>query len=417
LLYRILIGLVLGIVLGLMVGERILWIAPLGDLFIRLLRMIILPIIFSTLIVGASSVSPATLGRVGIRVMIFYTLSSFVAISVGLLMGAIFRPSVELSGLVSAESAAGRASEAPPLTQTLLEIVPLSIARAIVNETILAVIFFALIFGLALSYLRLSDNPQIKASADTVYNFFDGVAQTMMLIIKGIMQYAPIGVFALVSVVFATNGPRVIGSLGILTIACFSAYAFLIVIFYFGLIRLYGGLSIRTFVGYVKEPFITGFVTRSSSGTLPVTMEAARKMGIPKDVYSFSLPLGATINMDGTAVYQGVCVTFIALSVWGHGFDAGQLGVILLTATLATIGTAGVPGAGALMLLMVLESIGLPVQTGTMVAAVYAMILGIDAILDMGRTAINVIGDLVYTICVCKRMKTLDISKWYRQKA
>ena len=414
LLYRILAGLVLGVILGMAFGEKILWIAPFGDLFIRLLRMIMLPIIFSTLIVGASSVSPANLGKVGIRIMIFYTFSSFIAVAIGLISGAIFRPSVELSGN-AVESAVGRAAEVPAMSQILLDIIPPSIARAIVNETILAVIFFALVFGLALSYLRISKNEQIKESADIVFKFFDGIAHIMMLVIKGIMQYAPIGVLALVSVVFATNGSRVIGSLGIVTVACFTAYGLQVIVFYFILIKLYAGLSIKRFIGYAKEPFITGFVTRSSNGTLPVTMEAAKNMGIPKDVYSFALPLGATINMDGTAVYQGVCVTFIALSVWGQGFNPSQIGIIMLTATLATIGTAGVPGAGALMLLMVLDSVGLPVQAGTIVAGAYAMIIGIDALLDMGRTAINVTGDLVCTSVVTKRLGMLDMSKWAKK--
>jgi Na+/H+-dicarboxylate symporter len=189
-------------------------------------------------------------------------------------------------------------------------------------------------------------------------------------------------------------------------------YAVHIIVVYFGMVKFYAKLPIRRYFRDAKEPFITAFVTRSSNGTLPVTMESAENLGVSKDIYSFSLPLGATVNMDGTAIYQGVCATFIALSVWGHGFNLEQMGIIVVTATLASIGTAGVPGAGAIMLLLVLDSVGLPVTAGSPVAGAYAMILGIDALLDMGRTALNVTGDLSCTTIVASRMKELDMKKW-----
>jgi Na+/H+-dicarboxylate symporter len=409
LLYRILIGLVLGVILGLVFKDKILWIAPLGDLFVRLLKMIMMPIILSTLIVGASSVSPANLGKVSVRVIIFYLLTSAVAVSIGLLMGVFFRPMAELSEVAEA---VGREVDAPSITQILLNIVPTSVAQVVVNESILAVIFFALLFGIGISYLRVSPNERIKKGGELLYTFFDGIAEVMMLVIKGIMQYAPIGVLALVSVVFASNGPKVIGSLGVVTAACFIGYALHIILVYGGLVKFYAGLSLKRYFKDAKHPFITAFVTRSSNGTLPVSMEAAHNLGIPKDIYSFSLPLGATLNMDGTAIYQGVCAVFIALSVWGRSFTFSEMGIIVVTATLASIGTAGVPGAGAIMLLLVLDAVGLPVISGSPVAGAYAMILGIDALLDMGRTALNVTGDLSCTTVVAKKMGKIDLTKW-----
>jgi Na+/H+-dicarboxylate symporter len=265
---------------------------------------------------------------------------------------------------------------------------------------------------LPFSFLRVSGDERKEHAASVLYNFFDGVAEVMMLIIKGIMQYAPFGVLSLVAVVFATNGPKVVGSLGIVTAACFVGYALHIILVYLGMVKLLAKLPIRRYFRDAKDPFITAFVTRSSNGTLPVTMEAAENLGIPKDIYSFSLPLGATVNMDGTAIYQGVCATFIALSVLGHGFSISQMGLIVITATLASIGTAGVPGAGAIMLLLVLDSVGLSVTSGSVVAGAYAMILGIDALLDMGRTALNVTGDLACTTIVAKSMNELDMKKW-----
>ena len=418
LLYRILIGLVLGAILGIVLANALdadglqkvlLWTNFFGNIFVRLLNMIMLPIIISTLIVGASSVSPAQLGKVGIRVIIFYLVTSAVAVAIGLVMGSIFRPHAVLSGFAET---AGREATHTSMFDILLNIIPTNIFASIVNVTVLPIIFFALVFGLALSYLKISPDQRIKHAAESVYNFFDGVAEAIMKVIKGIMQYAPIGVFCLIFGVFATNGPRVVGALGMVTAACFIGYAIHVVLVYFGLLKTYGGLGVKRFVRDGKDPFITAFVTRSSNGTLPVTMEAAENLGVRKDVYSFSLPLGATINMDGTAIYLGVASIFVALSVWGHSFTMAQFGVIVVTATLASIGTAGVPGAGAIMLLMVLETVGLPVTAGTAVAGAYAMILGIDALLDMGRTALNVTGDLVCTTVISKKMGMLDENKW-----
>jgi Na+/H+-dicarboxylate symporter len=284
--------------------------------------------------------------------------------------------------------------------------------QVVVNESILSVIFFALIFGIGISYLRISTDERLKKAGETLYRFFDGIAEVMMMIIKGIMQYAPFGVLALVSSVFATNGPKAIGSLGVVTLACFFGYALHIIVVYLGLVRFYGGMNIRRYFKEAKHPFITAFVTRSSNGTLPITMQAASNLGVPKEIYSFSLPLGATINMDGTAIYEGVCAVFIALSVWGRTFTLPEMGIIVVTATLASIGTAGVPGAGAIMLLLVLDSVGLPVTAGSPVAGAYAMIVGIDALLDMGRSALNVTGDLACTTIVTKRLKSLDMSNW-----
>jgi Na+/H+-dicarboxylate symporter len=419
LLYRILIGLVLGAIFGLVIanalsGENLqkvlVWTTFFGNIFVRLLNMIMLPIIISTLIVGASSVSPANLGKVGIRIIIFYLVTSAVAVVIGLLMGSAFRPSAELARLAS--DAPARDIAPTSITDILLNIIPTNIFASIVNVTILPIIFFALVFGLALSYLKIHSDQRIKSAAETVFNFFDGVAEAIMKVIKGIMEYAPIGVFALVAGVFATNGPRVIGALGVVTAACFVGYAIHVIVVYFGLLKFYGGLGVKRFIRDGKDPFFTAFVTRSSNGTLPVTMEAAENMGLKRDVYSFSLPLGATINMDGTAIYQGVCTIFIALTVWGHSFTIGQMGTIVLVATLASIGTAGVPGAGAIMLLMVLDAVGLRVTAGSTIAGAYAMILGIDALLDMGRTALNVTGDLVCTTVVSKKMGMLDMNKW-----
>jgi len=410
LLLRILIGLVLGGIVGLVAGESILWVAPFGSLFVRLLKMIVMPVILTTLVVGAASISPAELGKVGIKIVIYYLVTSAFAVAVGLLMGNVFKPGLGLD-LSNIGEAAGKAIQKPSLVDTLLNIIPTNPFSALSGGAVLPTIFFAIIFGIGISYLKISKEERLKKAGDILFNVFDGAAEVMYLIVRWVLQYAPIGVFALIAVVFAKQGPKVVGPLGTVTLACFLGYILHTVVVYGGLLTL-SGLSFFKFLSGAKEAMITAFVTRSSSGTLPVTMKCAEEnLGVPKQVYSFTLPLGATINMDGTAIYQGVCVLFIAFAV-GMPLDLTQQLTVILTAVLASIGTAGVPGAGAIMLLMVLQSVGLSMDEGSAVAAAYAMILGIDAILDMGRTCINVTGDLAGTTIVAKTEKLLNMSKW-----
>ncbi len=410
LLIRILIGLVAGAIVGIMAGESILWVSPFGDLFVRLLKMIVMPVILTTLVVGAASISPAELGKVGIKIVLFYLFTSALAVAVGLIMGNVFKPGLGLD-LGSIGEAAGRVLEKPSLSETVLNIVPTNPFAALSNGDVLPIIFFAIMFGIGLSYLKISGNERIRNAAETVYNIFDGAAEVMYIVVRWVLQYAPIGVFALLAVVFAKQGAAAAGPLGIVTLAAFLGYIIHVVVVYGGLIS-FNKLNFITFLKGGKEAMVTAFVTRSSSGTLPVTMTCVdENLGVSRNIYSFTLPLGATINMDGTAIYQGVCALFIGFAI-GLPLNLGQQITVILTAVLASIGTAGVPGAGAIMLLLVMDSIGLPIETGSPVAAAYAMILGIDAILDMGRTCINVTGDMTGTLLVAKSEKMLDYTKW-----
>ena len=411
-LYKILIGLVIGAVAGIILAASGVtslppWISVLGTIFTRLLKMIIIPMIVGSLVVGASSVSPATVGKVGIRIILIYLLTSAFGVIIGLLMGNIFQPHAELAKVTElAAEAAGKTADVS-VWDTISNIIPTSVLTSLVNETVLQVIFFALVFGLCLSYMRVSEDERIRTISTTMFNIFDCLSEIMMKVVSGIMQYAPIGVAVLICEVFAKNGAKVAGALVTVTIACFLGYAIHVVLVYGGLLKIYK-IKIATFFKEARTPFITAFVTRSSNATLPTTMTAAENLGVDKEVYAFSLPLGATINMDGTAIYQGVCAFFLVMSCFNRGLTIGEMGMIVLLATLASIGTAGVPGAGAIMLAMVMQGINLPIAEGTVLAGAYAMILGIDAILDMGRTALNVVGDLTCTCCVAKRMNYLQ---------
>jgi len=407
---RILIGLVLGAVLGILVGPSIVWIKPFGDLFVNLLKMIVMPLVFATLVVGSASISPAELGKVGAKIVLYYLITSAFAVTIGLIAANVFKPGLglELGGVAEA---AGRSLERPSLIDTLLAIVPTNPIAALASGKVLPTIFFAIVFGIGISYLKISNDERIKRGGETLFAVFDGAAEVMYLVVRWVLQYAPVGVLALIAVVFAEQGPTAIGPLGIVTLTAFLAYLVHVLVVYGGLLTL-GRCRVVTFFSGAKEAILTAFVTRSSSGTLPVSMRSVEEnLGVSRRVHAFTLPLGATINMDGTAIYQGVCVIFIALAV-GIPLSLADQVTVVITAVLASIGAAGIPGAGVIMLLMVLTSVGLDVEAGTPVAAAYAMVLGIDAILDMGRTAVNVTGDLTGTVLVAKSEKELDLAKW-----
>ena len=422
LLWAILIGLILGGIIGAIFAfipeehaskrYALLVAAPLGDLFIRLLKMIVTPVIIFTLISGVASISPARLGKVGVKIIVFYMLTSFLAIIVGLAVGNIMQPG---EGVTLKETTQEiQAKEAPSLVDTILAIVPTNPFESIAKGDVLPIIFFSIFFGIALAYARDNQDAKIKESADSVYKFFDGCAQVIFKVVGWVMMYAPIGVFFLIFQVFAKQGAEAFGPLLHVTVAVYIGLLFQMFVVYVVICSIFK-ISPVKFIKKVYEPWLTAFVTRSSGGTLPVSMDTAeRKMGISKGVYSFTLPLGATINMDGTTIYLGVCAFFIANAV-GIPLTGAQQMTIIITAVLASIGTAGVPGAGAIMLIMVLNSVGLDVSQGNVKLA-YAMILGIDALLDMGRTSMNIVGDLCGTCVVAKVENEMDMSYWEDNK-
>ncbi|EEB74429.1 dicarboxylate/amino acid:cation symporter [Thermococcus sp. AM4] len=414
-LWKILYGLILGAIFGLVAGHFgwtdfvATYIKPFGDLFVRLLKMLVMPIILASLVVGAASISPARLGRVGLKIILYYLATSAMAVFFGLIVGRLFN----VGANVHLGSGTGKAIEAksPSLVQTLLNIVPTNPFASLTSGAVLQVIFFAIILGIAITYLMNRREERVRKSAETLLRVFDGLAEAMYLIVGGVMQYAPIGVFALIAYVMAREGLKVVGPLTKVVVAVYLGLFLQIVITYFILLKIFG-IDPLKFIKKAKDAMLTAFVTRSSSGTLPVTMRVAdEEMGVDRGIYSFTLPLGATINMDGTALYQGVTVLFVANAI-GHPLTLSQQLIVVLTAVLASIGTAGVPGAGAIMLAMVLQSVGLDLSPGSPVALAYAMILGIDAILDMGRTMVNVTGDLTGTVIVAKTEGELDESRW-----
>lgn len=415
--YRILGALVIGSIIGMIVPKGVILfgnttllsvIAPFGDLFIRLLKMIIVPIIVASLIMGTSSIEPSKLGRVGGKAVFFYFVTTLFAIVIGLACAFVFRPGSGLD-LSDASVAVSKTASAPSISEIFLSIVPTNPISSMANTDVLAIICFCIFFGVGLAFCKESNDERIKNSANTVFNFFDGVSEIMFKMVRWIMEYAPIGVFALMFAVFNKSGAGAFSSLANVTIALYVGLALQVILVYCGVCLLMK-LNPIDFIKKVKDPMLTAFVTRSSNATLPISMDTAEhKMGVPKGVYSFVLPVGATVNMNGTTVYLGICSLFIA-NACGIDLTMGHYITIIITSILAAIGTAGIPGAGAIMLLLILESIGLKVEGN--VAIAYGMILGIDAILDMGRTSMNVVGDVVASIWVAKTEGELDESKW-----
>ena len=414
--YRILGALVIGSIIGMIVPKGVILfgnttllsiIAPFGDLFIRLLKMIIVPIIVASLIMGTSSIEPSKLGRVGGKAVFFYFVTTLFAIVIGLACAFVFRPGSGLD-LSDASVAVSKTASAPSISEIFLSIVPTNPISSMANTDVLAIICFCIFFGVGLAFCKESNDERIKNSANTVFNFFDGVSEIMFKMVRWIMEYAPIGVFALMFAVFNKSGAGAFSSLANVTIALYVGLALQVILVYCGVCLLMK-LNPIDFIKKVKDPMLTAFVTRSSNATLPISMDTAEhKMGVPKGVYSFVLPVGATVNMNGTTVYLGICSLFIA-NACGIDLTMGHYITIVITSILAAIGTAGIPGAGAIMLLLILESIGLKVEGN--VAIAYGMILGIDAILDMGRTSMNVVGDVVASIWVAKTEGELDESK------
>ena len=385
---KILISLVLCVVVGLMAGVDGLpfikwWIAPVGTIFINLIKMVIVPIVFTSLVVGMTSLGDLKkLGRIGIKTIFIYLFTTAIAIVIGFIVAGIIHPGI---GLEMTAGDAVKVKEAPSIMQVLVAMVPTNPVASMAKADILPIIIFALFVGVGI--LQVGGK-----KSQLLIDWFDAAAEVSYKIINMVMQFAPIGVFCLLLPVVAENGPKVLLPL-LSVIACMALGSVIhAVAVYSSMARIWGNTSPLKFFRGMSEAILIAFTTCSSAATLPINMKNCQeKLGCSRDITSFVLPLGATINMDGTAIYMGVCSLFIA-NVYGIDLTMAQMGMIILTGTLASIGTAGVPGAGLIMLSMVLLSVGLPMEG-------LALVAGIDRILDMFRTTVNITGDAAVT-CV-----------------
>lgn len=379
------IGLVLGIIVGAMVDSSFAqsYLQPLGQLFIRLIRMVVVPLVIATIIAGAAGISDtAKLGRVAVKVLLVYAITTAIAVAIGLLFANFIQPGIGLN--LSTEGLQMKAVTSPKLVDTLLDIVPINPMEALSKGSMLQIIFFAVIFGFALSGLGERGKP--------VLNFFTIVGDVMIRMTSIVMLYAPIGVFGLISYTVAQHGIAVLLPLFKLLLTSFFATAFLVIVILAPMVAILAKTGPKKFFKGIFEPWLIAFTTCSSAAALPANLVAARKLGASKAVSFFSIPLGNTINMNGTAVYMGVCAVFAA-EVYGINLTIADQATVVLMGVLAAVGTAGVPGAGLIMTTIVFTQVGIPLEA-------VALIAGIDRFLDMIRTSINVVGDVASALVV-----------------
>ena len=384
---QMLIGLVLGVIVGMFLDSQFAttYVKPFGDLFIRLIRMVVVPLVFATLVAGAAGISDVSkLGRVAIKTLVIFMVTSAIAVIFGLLIANIIDPGIGLT--LSTEGLKAAQVKAPSFVQTLLDIVPINPMEAFAKGSILQIIFFAIMFGFCLNFLGEKGKP--------VYHFFDIVGNLMIHMTQVVMRYAPIGVFALMAVVVSQHGLAVLLPLGKLILASFIATALLVILIYIPIVMFIIRIPVGQYFKGIFEPWLIAFTTCSSAAAMAANLVASRRLGATNSIASFAVPLGNTINMNGTAVYMGVCAVFAA-QIYNLPLTLGDQVIVVITGVLAAVGTAGVPGAGLIMSTLVFTQIGIPLE-------VIALIAGVDRILDMIRTSINVVGDSTTALMVSR---------------
>jgi Na+/H+-dicarboxylate symporter len=390
LILKITVALVLGIAVGLIFGKEASVLSPLGDILIRLLKFLIIPLILFTLMVGVNQTNVSKLGRMGGKTFLYYLFSSALAIIVGITVASILKPG---TGMTLDTTEKFEVPENPGVTNVLLNIIPDNIVTAFTNMNLLGIIFTAIVFGIAISHLRSST--EYHELGEHVYKVVNGLNEATLAIMRVILQYVPIGIFAIMANTVGNQGLDTLLSLGNMILVLYIALFVQIALYIIALVGF--KISPGKFFTQARTPMVTAFVTQSSSGTLPLTLNAAKNLGLPKSLYGFSLPLGATINMDGAAIRIAVSAVFAA-NVVGNPLSLTDMLVVVLVGTLASIGTAGVPGAGIIMIATVFAQLGLPMET-------VALLTAIDALVGMGCTALNVTGDLVGTAIIHKTEK------------
>lgn len=369
----------------------------LSSIFLSSIKMMVVPLVFVSLTCGAASIeSIKKLGRVGGKTFFFYITTTCIAITIGILLSIVIKPGtgLDMSHLLVNEPVI---SQNKSFIDIIIEIVPTNPFESFVKGDMLQVIFFSILFGLSIS--------MVGKKSSLVKNFFDSLNEVIMKLVQLIMNFAPFGAFALMANTFATIGFNAMIPLIKYMIVILLSLLIHSLFIYGGLFKAFTRLSIKPFLKKFIKPASIVFSTASSNSALPVTLEAMDEMGVDNSISSFTIPLGSTINMDGTAIMQGVAAIFIS-QAYNMNLSITNILTIILTATLASIGTAGVPGVGMVMLSMVLQSVGLPIEG-------IGLILGIDRILDMCRSTVNTMGDCICTIIISKSENSFDENKYY----
>ncbi|PRS12064.1 dicarboxylate/amino acid:cation symporter [Bacillus paralicheniformis] len=362
---------------------------PLGTIFLNLIKMLVVPIVFFSLTLGVAGLGdPKKLGRIGAKTISFFLVTTAIAIMIGLVLALVIKPGT--IGTYDTSAAEYSAQKAPSIAETLLNIIPTNPVQAMAEGNMLQIIAFSILVGLGITMLG--------KKADALLKVIEQGNDLMMYLVNLVMKFAPYGTFGLIAGAIGSQGWDAIKAMGLYMIVVIVALFIHTIVTYGSAIAFLAKRNPLTFFKDFSEVMLVAFSTSSSNATLPVSMDVAqRKLKVPEPISSFVQPLGATINMDGTAIMQGVATVFIA-QVYGYDLTFTQLLTVVLTAVLASIGTAGVPGVGLILLAMVLQTVGLPVEG-------IALILGIDRLLDMIRTAVNTTGDAACAVIVTETEK------------
>lgn len=398
---QIFIGMVVGLIVGAIVGPQIAttWLKPFGDIFIRLIRMLVVPLVFVSLAVGAASLGDLSkLGRIGGKILGLYIGTTLIAATLGITLGNIIQPG---AGLAKEGLKAPEVAKAPTWSEFLTNLFPVNPVDAMARADMLQIIIFALFFGVAMA--------MVGDRAQGLRSIFEQANDVILRLVRIVMAYAPFGVAALMAWVAGAIGFSILLPLAKYLVGVIIGVFLHGAIIYSLIVWAIGGANPVRFFQNAIDFMAVAFTTCSSAATLPVNMDAAeRRMGVPRSIYGFTLPLGATINMDGTAIYMGVATVLIA-QFYGIALTVEQQFAVIITATLASIGAAGVPGSGLIMMSLVLTAVGLPLEG-------IAIIAGVDRIADMFRTTLNVTGDAAATVAVARTEGMLDKEIFYGRK-
>lgn len=393
---KIFIGLILGVAVGLIFGEKARIIEPVGTIFLRLITMIVVPLVLVSLMLGTASLGDIRkLGRIGIKTIVYFIITTMIAISIGLALANLVNPGYGLNEQVKeelyknyeskAQIGIQRMAEKPSALDVLVNIVPTNPIKSLVEGNMLQVIFLALLFGIILTLIK-------KEKSETLIKLLEGLNDAIIQVVHIAMRLAPYGVLALIAAVIGQYGVHILVTLlkySLVVVGGLVIYTFSVNSLTVGFL---GRMNPLRFYKGVKEAMIIAFSTSSSNAALPVSLECVEYIGVSREYSSFVIPLGATINMDGTALYQGVAAVFIA-QIYGVPLGIMDQLTIVFMATLASVGAAGVPAAGIITLAMVLKQIGVPLEG-------IALILGVDRFLDMCRTTTNIVGDMACSVVI-----------------
>lgn len=384
---KVFIGFGLGILLGVIFKEKILIIKPLGDLFLRLIKMIVVPLIFFSIVSGVASMGDVKkLQRVGSKTLLYYLVTTGISGLIGLFAARLIKPGAGFS-MALIQTGNVEVKEAPKLLDTLLNMVPTNPVQALVDGNLIQIIVFSIFFGIAITF--------VGSKAKPVKDFFESATEIMYKVTNFVMEFSPIGVTALIATSVGEYGLKIFGPLGKLILADYVGMILIILVLYTLMLKFIAKVSLTDFFRNIPKIWAVTASTTSSSGTLPVTISVTEKdYKVKGELASFTLPLGATMNMNGAANYFAVAIIFVA-QIYGIEMSLTQQLMTILLATLISVGAPGIPGGGIVLTIMLLNTMGLPVD-------IMGLIAGIYRILDMGHTTLNVTGDVVSTLCIAR---------------